>query len=385
MPNKAEVHKIIFQGERFDNEDKVLDYLTSKGYVDAKVKAVKIGKSNGFQVDGKPEDSFEGELKTIKTEDGVEFTVGQLKEGEERLEEEVSEKIFRTRKGATADEVVQKYNDYCCGTWTPPSGRTMAEVLSEQFSDGSFPGMYALNDAFYYALYNLVKAGDVAAIKTLTAEYGELISAILKVLNTAGVDTTAVKALFLKEPDKENDMTTKQAKEIKAKKAEGEEEGKAPGADEAAEGAKPGDEAAKEGEGKAEGEPKAEGEAGAEEGAEKKNSGEPAQKAGEPDIAKVVADAMASVMSPLNETLTKLQSEVADLQKATKESLAEVSQTVSKTGERVTALEGARQSRKSADDNGVEPSTQETEVVTEETKAQKAFDDKMTKNRLGIG
>ena len=375
MPNQAEIQKIRFSSSKFDSAEKVEEYLEAKGYTDFTVEKTK----KGFEVQAKDEGEFSSELKEIQGDEGVIFVVGKLAEGKSKLKEKKEtkaakvEKVLKDAAGIDADEVVKKYCDYCCHTYTPPSGKTVADVLTEQYSNGSFPGLWDLHSAFQTALMNLIKEGDTGKIKALTAEFGELIASILTALASAGVDTTAVKAHFEKQPEKENGTMTVEKKDAPAGAAEAKDE-KATKAD-----APAGEDKAPEQ--KTEGEP-----APAEKAADKadepaeKNSGEKAEKADAPDMVAVMAKAIGDAMSPL----TAAVKELADGQKAMKDSLADLESKVSKTGERVSELEGARQTRKSADDNGLPSSTQGDAPASEETKAQKAYDERMQRNRMGF-
>lgn len=370
--NQAEIQRVEFTAKRFKDEAKVKEYLESKGYADFKVTST----DTGFTVTAKSEEDFEGAVKAIDVDDGVKFFIGKLAEGKEKLAEKAevqkSEKVFKAGD-LSADEVVKKYSDCCdyyCGPkWTPPEGKTVADVLSEQFADGSFPGLWQLNDAFYYAMYNLIKDGEIEAVKTLANEYGELIVAILNVLKSKGADTSAVKALFIEKPE-EKEMKTEKEKapvntEAKDEVKKGDEAPAATdtAAAETAETETPADEAAKVTE----------------------DSGEPEKetKSDAPDMAQVIADAVAKAITPIQESLTKLETSMAATQKAATDGLADLSDKVSKTGERVNELESARQTRKSADANGVIESTQKGEEGTEE-KAQKAHSERAMKSRLGI-
>lgn len=371
MTKQAEIQKITFSTSKFESAEKVESWLEAKGYSDFKVEKTR----KGFEVVAKGEGDFSSELKTIQLDEGVMAYVGKLAEGAEPLEtvnEQKAEKVFKAGE-LSADEVVKKYHDYCCGpsVYVPPVGKTVADVLSEQYSSGSFPAFWDLNNAFSTALFNLVKEGETAKVKALATEYGDLIVAILTALSTAGVDTTAVKAHF-EQPEKEKTMTVEK-KDAPAGAAEAKDEKATKSDAPAADGA----------EKKAEGEQAPADKANAP--AEKQDSGEKAEKADAPDAAALMVKAISDAVSPLTKALADLTAGMAELQKATKDSLAELDSKVSKTGERVSELEGARQTRKSADDNGsAHDGTQRSEPETEQTKAQKAYDDRMVRSRMGF-
>ena len=376
---EADIQRATFDTAQFDSADKVSQFLEAKGYTNFTVTEAKGG---GFEVIAKAEGDFEGELKALKVAKGVTFYVGKLAEGAAPLE--VTEKAAETKAAAAeaaparlfkamdmdSGEIVKKYCDYYCGpTYTPPQGMTLAQVLTEQYENGCFPAYWNLAEAFQTALFNLVKAGETAKIKTLTAEFGDMITAILAALSAAGVDVTA-KAAFLKEKDTAMTKETKAAEkpagaaatETAAKADETKTETKTEGGEAA---------------------PAAEGAAPA---AEKKQDPAPAEKqagAGN-EIAAAVAEAMKAVVAPLADTLKTLGETV----KGMSDGLEAAKEAATKANARVDELASSRTSRKSADDNGITPGSREAAASEDQhTKTQKADDEfarRQRKNALGI-
>jgi len=352
FPKAAEVQKVAFTGDKFPDAETVSSYLEGKGYTDFEV----TKSDEGFSVVAKSEDAFT-EVKTIEVEDGVVFHVGKLAEGQDGLEsdkplEKTQELLFKTQKGETSAEVVKKYYDCCCGTWEPPAGKTMADVLTEQFADGTFPAMYQLSDAFYNAIRNLVKAGEIAQIKTLTTEYGDMIVSILTALSTAGVDTAQKQ--FLAEPEEsamKKDQVTKTEEEVETVTVETEADT-----------------------GKATTETTTD---AAEQPADDK-----VEKSDKTDMAELIAKAVTSAIAPLQKNMETLQGELASLSKGTSGSLAELGEKISKTGERVDELQSIRQTRKSADDESLGGST---ETVEDSERARRAaHDERILRSSLGF-
>jgi phage host-nuclease inhibitor protein Gam len=358
FPKAAEVQKVVFNSAQFVDEDAVTQYLEAKGYAEFTVTKT----DTGFEVIAKEAEAFT-EVKEIVHDDGVVFHVGKLAEGEtglETVEEAATQKsdtpLFKTQKGETSAEIVKRYCDYY-DCYKPPEGKTVADVLSEQYADGTFPAMYELNTAFWSALYNLVKDGENEKIKALCAEFGDMIVAILDALKAAGVDVSAVQKFFA---TPEETMSKEQV----AKSDEKDEGGAASTpAPETNTPAAP-----------------AEGDAVKDEPKEDVST---EQKAAQTDMVDVIAKAVTAAIAPLQKNMETLQGELASLSKGTSGSLAELGEKISKTGERVDELQSARQTRKSADDQGVASGTQEEEE-TQEVKTKKAFDERILRNRLGF-
>lgn len=384
MRNQAEVQKMTFSSERFADAKAVEEYLDEKGYSDFTVSKTR----KGFEVVAKDEKDFVGELKKIQADEGVLFYVGKLAEGKNKLDTTKEQKKAKAEKvlkigELSADEVAKKYYDYCCSGWEPPQGKTVAEVLSEQYNDGTFPGLWQINDAFWFAIYNLVKAGDNEGVRSACTELGNLIVSILSALETAGVDTKAVKELLLKQPEKETDMSNEKKDNAPAGGAEAE---KATKSEAPAEQEQKAEHEAEKAADKEQDTAAKAGENGKETKAEEKDSGaEEAQKSDAPDMVALMAQAVEKAMSPVSEAIAKMQGDISELQKATKDGLADLDDKVSKTGERVSELETARQTRKSADANGLDSGTQGSDGETvEETKAQKAYQDRLDRDRMGF-
>jgi len=363
----AEVQKFMFTAAKFNSVDAVEGYLTAKGYSDFEVTKTK----KGYSVVAKDEKDFEGGLKEIEGDAGVTMLVGKLAEGAAALAT-VTEKVEKQLvvKGLDGEAIVKKYYD-CCGpcypTWVPPAGKTVADVLSETYNEGTFPAMYDIENAFVQALRNLVKDGDTSKVKALCAELGDLIVAILTALETAGVDTKAVKQLLLAEPEKDKGMT-KEPKETKKDETEVKK------ADAAAPAATQKDET-----GAAE-------EAAQPAGTEAQDTGEAApaepEQSADGGVAKAIADALSPFATQM-EAMTKAMADIATAQKAATDGLAELQTQVSKASERVDSLETARQTRKSADDDGVGTGTKAEKADPEVEKTQKAFQDRVQRDLLG--
>ncbi len=376
---EAEIQKAVFAAESFDSADKVTEYLESKGYTKFKVTEAKGG---GFEVIAKAAEDFEGEIKSLNVDKGVVFHVGKLAEGkapletvEKTAEAETAVRLFKMGEADSA-QIVKKYCDYYSSCYTPPQGKTLAEVLTEQYANGNFPAYWSLAEAFQTALFNMVKAGEIANIKTLTAEFGDMITSILSALSGAGVDVSAAKAAFLKEGEtamtKETKAAEKPAEAAAAEVAAKATADKADTAETKTEADKPADKAA---------------DAPADKTEKETPAAEPAEKAAETadeKLAATIAKAIGAAVAPFGEALKSLGVSI----KETSEGLADIKEKVSKTGERVDELQNSRQTRKSADDAGVTPGSQTAADETKQEKTQKSADEKhaerMRKNLLGI-
>ena len=315
VPATAEIQKMVFTGEFFTDTVKVEDYLEAKGYTDCVI----TSKGDTFEVVAKDFGSFEGDTKEISLEGGVTYHVGVLKEGEEKLEE-----VTDTKK---REESVKKYDTYFAQY---SNGVTIEEVMKDG-ADGLPPGIYEINDAFYTALRNIVTKGDLEEIEVLTAEFGSVISKLVKTLRSATVPSEKVEKVLDKMFGKVlEEATTKVDTEEPAVEAvetdtEVKEEDTATPVVE---------------------EPKTEVEAT--EGVSSKET-----------IAEEVAKAVSAALSPLSAVLEALATTVKTSTEDSKKSLADLGEKVSKTGERVEALEAVRQTRKSADSDVNEASTKE--------------------------
>lgn len=358
LPKAAEVQKVVFSAPQFSDETAVTQYLEAKGYVEFTVTKT----DTGFEVIAKEVEAFT-EIKEIAHDDGVVFHVGKLAEGEtglETVQDATTQKsdtaLFKTQKGETSAEIVKRYCDYYDCQYKPPEGKTVADVLSGQYADGTFPAMYDMTWAFGYALQNLVKDGEYEKIKALCAEFGDMIVAILNALKAAGVDMSAVQKFFAKP---EETMSKDQV----AKGDEKDESGavSVPATETNTPAAPAEGDAAKD---------------------EPKEDVSTEQKAAQTDMVDVIAKAVTAAITPLQKNLETLQGELASLSKGTSGSLAELGEKISKTGERLDELQSARQTRKSADEQGVASGTQDSD--TQEVKAQKAFDERVLRNRLGF-
>ncbi len=345
MPNQAEVHKVVFDKTRFSDAEAVTAYLSANGYSDFTVEDTDAG----FSVLAKSAESFVGEIKTIKADTGVTFHVGTLAINQEGLEmtKEAKSATAETKSyfklgELTAEQVTQKYD---CWLASLSRGTTLAQVLTDA-NEGSFIGAWELNDAFWAALNNLVEAGDLAGIKALTAEYGDMIVRILTALNAAGAQTAEFKEAFMAEKKVEGSAKTDTSEDVTLA---------TPVAEVVADNAAPAEDA------HATQEPVAE---------------ETAKAA---DIASIIAKAVQDAVSPLKGSVEALASQVADIQKGTSESLADLTQKVSKADERVDTLETARQTRKSSDDEGLNSSTQVTK-----TEADSQREERLLRNALGF-
>jgi len=351
MPSQAEIHKVTLSKSRFASDTDAKAYLEVKGYTDFTLEA----SDTEFTVAAKSADSFAGEIKPIAIEEGVTFYVGQLAESAEGLEMSKTTKAAKTEAVSvfkcgdlTADALVKKY-DYWASSLS--SGKTIQEVMADA-ADGGFPGMYELNDAFWYALYNCVRDGDKAGITTLCAEFGQLIVKVLAAFESAGTSSTAMKEAFMTKPKTEDTKKSDTPEAV------------VPAAEAAATDVSP---AAAEGDASAAVEAPVEAAAPVEAGqADTKQKG--ADKVAPPvtDIAALIAKAVTDAVSPLNDSIKAVTAQVAEIQKGTSEGLADLTAKVSKAGERVAELETARQTRKSADDEGVVPGTQVTEKKSED-------------------
>lgn len=380
MPSQAEIHKVTLSKARFASDVDAKAYLEAKGYTDFMLEA----SDTEFTVAAKSADSFAGEIKPIAIEEGVTFYVGQLAESAEGLEMSKTTKAAKTEAVSvfkcgdlTADALVKKYDYWPSGM---SSGKTIQEVMADA-ADGGFPGMYELNDAFWYALYNCVRDGDKAGIAALCAEFGQLIVKVLTAFESAGNNATAMKEAFMTKPVAE-EAKKSETPEIAASVAEATpaeapavEAEKAPVAETPAEAAAPV-------EGEATEEAKAD-----EDTSDKRKSGSKTKKDDEAvipptDIAALIAKAVTDAVSPLNDSIKAVTAQVAEIQKGTSEGLADLTAKVSKAGERVAELEAARQTRKSADDEGVAPGTQVIEKKSAE-RTQKV-DDHLFQMSLGM-
>ena len=342
MPSQAEIHKVTLSKARFASDTDAKGYLEAKGYTDFTLEA----SDTEFTVAAKSADSFSGEIKPIVIEEGVTFYVGQLAESAEGLE------MSRTIKSAkavstfkcgdlTADELVKKYDYWASGM---SSGKTIQEVMADA-ADGGFPGMYELNDAFWYALYNCVRDGDKAGITALCAEFGQLIVKVLAAFESAGTSSTAMKEAFMTKSTTEDTKKSDTPEAVVPAADAAATDGAAPAAVEApVEAAAP------------------------VEGEQADTEQKGADKVAPPvtDIAALIAKAVTDAVSPLSDSIKAVTAQVAEIQKGTSEGLADLTAKVSKAGERVAELETARQTRKSADDEGVVPGTQVTEKKRED-------------------
>lgn len=379
---QAEIQKVTFEGAQFDSAEAVQAFMEGKGYSDFTVEKT----DTGFEIIAKDAADFEGELSDMPVAEGVTFYVGKLAEGVQKLADEtVQKEATQVKKeySADADESVKRYCDYY-NCYIPPQGKTLADVLTEQYESGNFPAYWDLAQAFQAALFNLIKSGEVAQVKTLTAEFGDMITAILAALSAAGVDVTAKAAFLEKTSEKEPEMKKEQKSGDKPEagaeaavdapekdKVEGEQGG------DAAPEAPAKEDTPVEG-GEAEG-----GEAAPEADAPEAGA-EPAEKAApKNELAAAMAEAMSAVVAPLTEALKTLTAQ----SKETSEGLAELQGQVSKTGERVGELENSRQSRKSADVTGVVLGSRKAAEDTESDEQKRSasdFDERMRRNALGI-
>lgn len=445
MAKRAEVQKILFSSAQFADKNSVSEYLTAKGYSDFNIQKTK----KGFSVVAKDESDFEGSLKEIPFEDeGVTMIVGKLADGAEPLEEDKDEsgaeddesetkKVFKV-DGMSADEIVKKYSDCYSCCYTPPQGKSMADVLTEKYNNGEFPGYWELSNAFANALANLIKAGETDQIKTLVSEYGDMILGILEALDTAGVDVTVAKTLMLEQPEKEHEMTTKskdkklpakdKAKDLpkggkkdtskgtnnddedpkvrvkdkkavkdrknpkdkmkdKVEKAEDDEDiegDEDEGVDEGDE-----DQEIVTGEDDDEAGDDEDTDAADEDGDEDEDTDEDDENDDEDPVSKdnigaIIAKAMKDAVAPLQKSLKEMQADLKATKEATAESLDELTEKVSKTSARVKEMSQSRQARKSADDDGMySDDDDESEESIEEQKAQKAFEKRMAANIFG--
>lgn len=366
---KAEIAKAQFNIAQFADETAVKTFMEGHGFTDCTV----LKTETGFEVPGAEADVFDGaELKTVQIADGAVFFLGKLKDGATGLEAAAEKTIAKAAydfKGLNGTEIVKKYDYYLSAM---SNGKTMAEVLADG-QDGLVPGMWELNDAFYAALRNLVLAGEVAQVKTLCAEFGEMITAIATMMQNATAD---VQQKALNRPEtadlqieaKAETQTTETADAAQTEqKAEGTEAGgepaaaDAPAADPApaeqaaAEEAAPGAEAAA-----------AEQPAGEAAAAEKTEKQEGA--AGEPSLAETIAAAVAAALAPAVKSITELGETVREMKSAQADTAA-----------RVDGLSEARQTRKSADADGVAPKAPATT-----TSANAKVAKKLARNALGF-
>lgn len=275
-PATAEIASLTFKGVNFPDEKSVKEWLDTHGYENYKIETVTTkaaegeGDETSFTVAGMPKDSFEGDLGTIEVGPGVTAEVGKIKaptetekaakaaEGEAPADpaepaaepetppaadpetpadpvapqdpeqpaaEPVTEPVQasadpvdppaatepteaeKAAKGAgspavrvitvksDADrEAVTAAVEACrslakkYSSWMAECSddKTLAEVMACG-ADGLPPGIYEVNTAFYAALRNCIISKDMGAVRSLVLEFGDMITEMATVFSAATI------------------------------------------------------------------------------------------------------------------------------------------------------------------------------------------------------
>jgi hypothetical protein len=401
---RADLQKMVFSGSAFATETAVRSYLDAKAYKGAVI----TQDGTDFVVKGLDESKFDpASLRTIQAQKGLVMHVGTLLEEPEATvtdktagttqEEPVS--ILRSMRGAP--ELTQKWSSWMAEY---SEADTLAAAL-EAGKDGLPPGIYEINCAFYAALKNILGSDDAAGkpekVKAVCAEYADYINALQAILedNTviSRVSKAALLTAFKREPvaktDNINIRLTFNGDTATVNNDEkpsepgtaailpaatgtvngpGEVNGTGHNTENVGSGFTvngtasngPGEIVGKS-EGDKPAEPAAAAAAPAAEGAAKTAEGEapvqpvsPAEGAAI-EAAATPADPIAAVLKAMTDGFTSLSAAITTQATEQKAALAKVEETVTKTAERVDAVENRSTSRKSAAEAGVAQGTQE--------------------------
>lgn len=249
-PSIAEIHKVVFSGEKWKDEAQVRTYMEKEGYTNFEVEKV----DDTFVIEAIAEENFELVQPVVKEDEGVTMFVGKLtEEAQAKLKKlDITIKIRDVRKpgqeeheisvpgtkgegegegeGETAGEGETTTDEGKAGegeaanvrsrkrsdTFFPIKDKTInarkidsyaayysnestiAEVLKDA-EDGLPVGFCDIESAFLGALKNVIKTGQIDQISTLMTEYGTLITKLASL--TASVEKSeerdaAIEKLF---------------------------------------------------------------------------------------------------------------------------------------------------------------------------------------------
>lgn len=340
------IANITFAKANFADELSVTTYLTQKGYADFKVAAVDAG----FEVVSRAISDFDpATLNTIEGGAGVVMKVGKLTEAAQKADADAAEAVAKasgavaevsttttadaegvehefTLKGAA--ELVKRWSEWRAES---SSGVTLADVMSDG-ADGLPPGMQEVFVSFITALRNSVLTGNADTVTSLCTEFGTLVNRMAKTFRAGTVPA---------------ELAQKVADHLFGIAAE-----VAPVAEVTTEAA-------------AADAPVVEG--AVVETVEKSTEAPEAEK---PVVTDEVDQKIEKAVAPLAAAMTGLVEQMAAVAKAVTDSTAaqtkgldEVREQVTKASERVTAIEGTQQTRKSADATGEAEGTRQVETA----------------------
>jgi hypothetical protein len=195
----ADLHKMVFSGDDFATEEAVRSYLDTNAYKNAKI----VAEGTTYVVKGLDADKFEGEIKTIQARKGLVMHAGTLKADAAPAAEAVDKNAapavltLKTALAATAPELTQKW---CSWLAEYSDAKTLSDAI-EAGKDGLPPGIWEINYAFYAALKNVLGDDDVTdkptKVQALCAEYADYINALQAILENTDMTTKVSKAALL--------------------------------------------------------------------------------------------------------------------------------------------------------------------------------------------
>lgn len=366
--------RIEFDKTHFDSE-RVTKYLSTLGFVEYKLSEEEnqiVAKSNYF-------DQFDENVGRIEVNDpGVRMFVGTLKSGDDVEENnETVKKSIPVLKGMDVEQV-QKFDEWVA-YWT--EAKDLGAVLQEALWDGMPPGVHEINTAFWAVIANAVRDNDSTAIRSAASELGDLIVALMDVVNKFSSSSNVeqqkmaeeIKDKLLKEGDKPADEQAP-AEEGKADEPAANAEGaEGDDAGQEAQVAKEGEEQPSEEAAPKEGEPAADTAGPAADDAAGSDAEQPADEEGK--VEKTAApneDLLTSIGKMMDEKFTALK---AEIQKESQE-----------VAERVSKLEGTATERRGVEVTDEESGNSGKANAQKSEEGSKVFkaEDPVLRNMLGL-
>jgi hypothetical protein len=169
---KADTHdiaRIVFKAEAFETEEAVQVWLADGGYEGFEVKKT----DEGFEVEG----SFKGDAREVELEGVIVFVAERAPEEvaeAEKAESQPSDVVAVQPVAKKADEAPSEMRlrfDSMRANYSNED--TLKAVLKDGF-DGVPPGMYELATAMYAAMRNAIMGNDMDKVRAIAAEFGEL-------------------------------------------------------------------------------------------------------------------------------------------------------------------------------------------------------------------
>lgn len=192
------IHRIAFDRNVFKAEETVRSYLDTRCVTNY---SLETGEKY-FEVAGVPLDDIEGDVEQIPAQRGVTMYVGRTrKSAAEPVVKTVNpgaEKAMSVaRSTATPAEVVHRYDTWLAGY---SDEKTIGAVIKAGSWDGFPPGFYEVAYAFQTAMSNALRDKDEVAVKALGDEFTGIILKLVKLFD----------ALTPEEVERFMDMTTAQ-------------------------------------------------------------------------------------------------------------------------------------------------------------------------------